>query len=221
MSTGTIELFFDFISPYAYLAWMRSGALAAATGRRIVPRPVIIAPMLTALGTRGPAEVPARRAYLIKDLIRAAHRAGVPFGPPPTHPFNPLLPARIACLELEPELRQRIITALYAATWGVDATGIDTPERVTAVLAAIGVDAAPLIAGAASPEAKQRLRANTDEALARGAFGVPTLFVDGEMFFGFSAYPEIEAFVRGEDPVHRHAEVIARWASLPATAQRA
>ena len=70
------------------------------------------------------------------------------------------------------------------------------------------------------PAAKERLRRNTDEALARGAFGVPTLFVDGEMFFGFDSFSEIEAFVRGEDPVANEGVLIERWATLPASAKR-
>jgi hypothetical protein len=73
---------------------------------------------------------------------------------------------------------------------------------------------------ASAPEAKERLRRNTDEAIARGVFGVPTLFVQGEMFFGFDSFPEIEAFLRGEDPVVRNAELIERWAKLPASATR-
>jgi predicted thioredoxin/glutaredoxin len=72
----------------------------------------------------------------------------------------------------------------------------------------------------ALPEAKERLRHNTDEALSRGAFGVPTMFLDGEMFFGFESFPEIEAFARGEDPVAKRLDLVERWAKLPAAATR-
>src|SRR5262249_44691762 len=141
------------------------------------PRPVLLAGILNALDTKGPAEVPARRAYLVKDLLRAAHRAGVKVRLPPTHPFNPLVALRVASLDFERELRWRIVDVLYAAAWS-GGDGIEGPEQVAAVLSRAGMDGASLVARASAPEAKERLRRTTDEAIARGAFGVPTLFVE-------------------------------------------
>jgi 2-hydroxychromene-2-carboxylate isomerase len=215
-----IELFFDFISPYSYLAFHQAKALGARVGHDVEPRPVFLAGILNALGIKGPAEVPPRRAYMIKDLIRAAHRAGVKVIPPPSHPFNSLPALRVAALDLDRALRWRIIDALFAATWA-EGSGIEGPDRVVAVLGQAGIDQGQqLMALASTPEAKDRLRRNTDEALARGAFGVPTLFVQGEMFFGFDSFPKIEAFLRGEDPVTQSADLIDRWAKLPASATR-
>src|SRR5215471_20752873 len=232
-----IELFFDFISPYSYLACMRVRELGVRVGHEVEPRPVLLAGILNALGTKGPAEVPVRRAYMVKDLLRAAHRAGIEVHLPPAHPFNPLIALRVAGLDLDRALRWRIIDALYAATWG-GGHGIEGPERVAAVLQETGLDGAALVALASQPEAKERLRCTTDEAIARGAFGVPTLFVEkgsrgaylpaaegsgnegsgDEMFFGFDSFGEIEAFVRGEDPVK--GELLKQWDELPATAVR-
>jgi 2-hydroxychromene-2-carboxylate isomerase len=214
-----IEIFFDFISPYSYLAWAKVRGLGARLGHDVEPRPVLLAGILNALGTKGPAEVPARRAYLVKDLLRAAHRASVKISLPPAHPFNPLLALRVAALDMDGALRFRIIDALFAATWG-GGEGIEGEGRVAAVLRQAGIDEAPLIALASTPEAKERLRRNTDEAIARGSFGVPTLFVQGEMFFGFDSFPEIEAFLRGEDPAAQSPELIERWAKLSASATR-
>lgn len=224
-----IEIFFDFISPYSYLACARARDLGARVGHEVEPRPVLLAGILNALRTKGPAEVPARRAYMVKDLLRAAHRAGIAIHLPPTHPFNPLAALRVAGLDLDRGLRWRIIDALYAATWG-GGQGIEGPERVAAVLQEAGLDGASLVARASQSEAKERLRRTTDEAIARGAFGVPTLFVRGEpraraaegtgdeMFFGFDSFGEIEAFVRGEDPVRD--DLLKKWKDLPATAVR-
>jgi 2-hydroxychromene-2-carboxylate isomerase len=214
-----IELFFDFISPYSYLACTQARALGTRVGHEVEPRPVLLAGILNALGTQGPAEVPARRSYLIKDLLRAAHRAGVTVCLPPTHPFNPLPALRVAALDLDPATRWRIVEALFAAAWG-GGEGIEGADRVRAVLEQAGLDGTELTSRAAAPEAKERLRRNTDEAIARGAFGVPTLFVQGEMFFGFDSFPEIEAFLHGEDPAQEHRDLIARWAALPASATR-
>jgi 2-hydroxychromene-2-carboxylate isomerase len=212
-----IELFFDFISPYAYLATCKVRELGARVGHEVRPRPALLAGILGALGTRGPAEVPARRAYAVKDFIRAAHRAGVPLALPPTHPFNPLPALRVAALDgIEPARRWAIIDALFAAVWA-GGGGVEGLERVAAVL---GPAHADLVGRADSPEAKARLRANTEEAIARGAFGVPTMFVNGEMFFGFDSFPALEAYCRGEDPVAARADIVERWATLPASATR-
>jgi 2-hydroxychromene-2-carboxylate isomerase len=213
-----IELCFDFISPYSYLAWTQARALCERTGHALDPQPVLFAGILAALGTRGPAEVPARRAYVIKDVVRVAHRLGVTLALPPSHPFNPLLALRVAGLDLEPGMRAAIIDALFAATWATG-QGIEGPERVGAVLRGLGLDADALLARAAAPEASQRLRARTGAAIERGAFGVPTLFVAGELFFGLDSFPAVEAFCRGEDPAASHPEV-ARWATLPASSIR-
>ena len=214
-----IELFFDFISPYSYLAWSASRALGERVGHDIEPRPVLLAGILNALGTKGPAEVPPRRAYMVKDLIRAAHRAGVTMTVPPTHPFNPLAALRVASLDLDREVRRRIVDALFGAAWRTGVS-IESPERVGAVLAEAGIHPAPLLALAGTQDAKDRLRRSTEEAIARGAFGVPTMFVDGEMFFGFDSFPAIEAYARGADPVAKHADVVQRWATLPSSASR-
>jgi len=214
-----IQLYFDFVSPYSYLAWSRVGALAARVGREVEPIPVLFAAILGAHGTKGPAEVPARRAYVFKDILRAAHRAGVTIVPPRAHPFNPLLPLRVAGLSMEAPLRARIIDALFNAAWA-EAGSIDTPEALSGALGRAGIDAAPLVARATEPEAKEQLRRRTDEAIARGVFGVPTLFVDGEMFFGFDSFPDVEAFLRGEDPVASRRDLVERWMKVPAAATR-
>lgn len=214
-----IEIFFDFISPYSYLACARIRELGARIGHEIEPRPVLFAAILNALGTKGPAEVPARRAYVVKDVLRAAHRAGVKLDLPPAHPFNPLPALRIAAAETDRATLWRIIDAFFAATW-TDGRGIDGADALVVALAAAGLDAGALIARSSLPEAKERLRKNTDEALARGAFGVPTMFVEGEMFFGFDSFGALESFVRGEDPVAKQKALLERWATLPAAATR-
>jgi 2-hydroxychromene-2-carboxylate isomerase len=216
-----VELFFDFVSPYSYLACTRARSLGQRAGREMVPRPVVLGAILTARGTKGPAEVPARRAYIIKDLVRAAHAASIELRLPPTHPFNSLLALRVAGLDdLDPARRWQIVDALFGAAWA-RGQAIDDPERVATALREAGIeDGASLVSRAATPEAKQRLREATDEAIARGAFGVPTLFADGEMFFGFDSFPHLEAFLRGADPAAARADLVTAWAALPASAVR-
>src|ERR1700754_987264 len=96
-----LRVYFDFISPYAYLAWTQLPGLAARHGCTIEPIPVLFAALLEHHGTRGPAEVPAKRRYLLVDVAPKARALGVPVGLPPHHPFNPLLALRLASLPLD------------------------------------------------------------------------------------------------------------------------
>jgi 2-hydroxychromene-2-carboxylate isomerase len=214
---GPIGFYFDYISPYAYLAWTQIGALAARCGRVVEPVPVLFAALLNASGGVGPAEVPAKRRYVFLDTLRSAHVLKVPLQPPPTHPFNPLLALRVSSLPMANDERVRVVNALYAATWA-GGGGVSEPERVVAALSSSGLDGAALVAGAAGEDAKARLRRQTDEAIARGTFGVPTLFVGDEMFWGYDSLPHLERFLRGELPgLSAH---LQSWRDLPASAVR-
>jgi 2-hydroxychromene-2-carboxylate isomerase len=126
---------------------------------------------------------------------------------------------RVAALEDDPARRWKIVHALFAATWGGGA-GIEDRERVATALSTAGIEADPLLARAETAEGKDRLRRNTDEALARGAFGVPTLFVGGELFFGYDSFPALEAYLRGDDPAARARDVIEAWTTLAPSATR-
>jgi len=217
MALAPLRFCFDYLSPYAYLAWTRMPALAARHGRVVEPVPVLLAGVLNATGNIGPAEVPAKRGYVFKHTFRIAHELGVPFGPPSTHPFVPLLPLRVTAAVDDLEARSRLVSALYAEVWG-GGKGAETPEQVTVAIQAAGLDAPALLAAAQRQDIKDRLRRNTEEAIAAGAFGVPTVFADGELFFGVDSLGHLERFLRGEDPLA--AVDLARWKDLPATASR-
>lgn len=210
----SIRFYFDFISPYSYLAWTQLPRLAARCGCTVQPIPVLFAALLDAHGTTGPAEVPARRRYVIKDVARKAHRFGEPIEVPFAHPFNPLLALRVASLPMTEVEQAKVIDVLYRATW-VERQDVTQVPVVANALRAAGLDPA-LVDRAA--EAKQRVRAQTDEAIALGAFGVPTMFVDDEMFWGTDSLGDLEQFLQGNNPVAK--DLLDRWESLPAAAKR-
>ena len=212
-----MRLYFDYVSPYAYVAWGRIHALAARHHRPVEPVPVVFGALLAAHGTRGPAEVPAKRAYLLKDVARKAHRAGLYFTLPPAHPFNPLLALRVSSLPMDDGARRRLVDSLFAAAWGTG-QGIETPEAVAHAAREARLDGQALLQAAEKPETKARLRAQTDEALAAGVFGVPTVIADGELFWGVDSLEALDTFLGGDDPVRP--ELVAQWASLPASVQR-
>ncbi len=191
-------LHFDFISPFGYLAWTQIHALAARHGAEVQPVPTLFAALLAEGKTKGPAEIPAKRRYFFKDAFRTAHLLGVPIAMPPTHPFNPLLALRVASLPMDEDTHRRVITAIYDATWATGA-GIETAAQVAAALDAAGLPGAQLVERA--PEAKDELRRATEDAIAHGVFGVPTMRVDGELFWGVESFGHLERFLDGKDPL--------------------
>lgn len=214
--TPALTFYFDFISPYAFIGWSQIHAIAERNGVAVTAVPVLFAGLLDAHGTKGPAEVPAKRVYTFRDAYRKAHRLGLgALRPPPSHPFNPLLALRVASLPVPGDDRRRLIEALFAATWSLG-TGIETPAQVIAAAQAAGLDGEALVLAASTPEVKQQLRDATAQAVARGVFGVPTAVVGDEIFWGTDGLDHVEACVRGEDPVPRDLS----WAERPASAQR-
>lgn len=217
MMRTPIRFYFDYISPYAYLAWTQMQGIAARHERSVEPVPILFAGVLNALGTKGPAEVPAKRNYLYKHLVRLAHGLGVPFEMPPAHPFNPLAALRVTEAVQDMEARALLVSALYAAAWA-GGGGVERPEQVAAVVKSVGLDAEALLAASQTPEVKERVRHHTEELLKLGGFGVPSYTVDGELFFGVDSLNHLDAFLLGEDPLKP--EALERWRKLPASAKR-
>jgi 2-hydroxychromene-2-carboxylate isomerase len=212
-----IVFHFDYISPYAYLAWTQLAALAQRTGRSVEPVPTLFAALLNAHGQKGPGEIPAKRIWVWKDTLRTARHLGVPLSPPPSHPFNPLLALRVTSLADDRDTRARLVDAMYAATWG-GGDGIETAEQVTRVLDGIGLDGVAWIRRAGEPAAKARLRAATEEAVAAGVFGVPTMRVGDELFWGFDSFAHLERHLRGEDSFS--AQDLLAWTHVKPSAER-
>jgi 2-hydroxychromene-2-carboxylate isomerase len=213
-----VRFYFDFVSPYAYIGWTQIHRVVEAHGRTVEPVPVLFAGLLNAHGQKGPAEIPAKRAYLFKDASRKAHAFALPpLAPPPTHPFNPLLALRLCVVPMPAAERRRLIDALYAATWA-GGGGVESPEAVRAILERLGLDPPALLAAAAALAAKAALKANTDAAIAAGVFGVPTAAVGDELFWGVDALPHLDDFLAGRDPLPPDA--LERWKHIVASATR-
>lgn len=190
----TLRFYFDYISSNAYLAWHALPALAERTGVAVEPVPVLFAGLLGATGQLGPAEVPIKARWMWRNCLRKAARLGVPLEPPRFHPFNPLLALRVSSLPMPPAERARIVGALFDAVW-VRGQHVSDPAVVAAIA---GADR---VAEAATPEAKARLRAQTDDAIAAGVFGVPSMGVGDEVFWGYDDFPWLEDHLGGRDPL--------------------
>ena len=181
---ATVRCYADPVSPYAWLGLRDLGRLEAA-GARIVVIPVLFAGLLNAHGNIGPAEVPAKRRYLFRDVMREAARRGLPFAGPPGHPFNPLLALRMCTAVADDTARGALLMALTCATWERGADLMD--EATLASLAdEAGLDGTVVLAAARTPAVKQALADATAQAVADGVFGVPTFRIAGDegLFWG-------------------------------------
>ena len=176
------------------------------------PVPVLLAALLSQAGIKGPAEVPAKRLHTYRQCAWLARSRQLPFRMPPSHPFNPLSALRLLCA-LGPTLDQARIASRFVFGLGQDPS---TPEGLRALGAALGVDDPESRVSAAT--AKERLRANTDEAVKLGVWGVPTFVVDGELFWGADSFPMLMDYLR--DPSLFATPEMKRIATLPIGASR-
>jgi len=185
MSDTPIEFFYDVVSPYSHFAAHTADKLAETTGRTVRWRAFFLGGVLRASGNSAPATVPAKGAHLRNDFVRESARLGVPFSFHPGFPMNTLAIQRALCgLEARDEVHAaRVAKRLFDAMW-VENVRADDLERLGSILTDVGVAPADFLAGAQDPMNKARLKANSDEAVARGAFGAPTFFVGDEMWWG-------------------------------------
>ena len=185
MSDKTVEFFFDFGSPASYLAWTQLPAICSAAGAALAYRPMLLGGVFQATGNASPVTVPAKGKYMLTDLARFARRYGVPMRFNPHFPINTLALMRGAVgLQLrDPGRFDGYVTAMFRAMW-VEGRNMGDPAVVAEVLAQAGLDPQWILALTGDPAVKDALKAATEEAVRRGAFGAPTMFVGGQMFFG-------------------------------------
>jgi 2-hydroxychromene-2-carboxylate isomerase len=196
----TVRFYFDYESPNAYIAWSQLPRLAQRYGFDVEPVPILYAALLDANGQIGPGEQPTKGRWMAKNMMRKAVLLGLPLNRPAYLPFNPLRALRASILAFEPPVRTALIDALFAAVW-VRGLHVSEPGVVEGVLDEIGLAGNELMVRAESPENKARLRAMTDEAIARGVFGVPTMTVGDELFWGYDDFPYLELVLAGKDPL--------------------
>jgi 2-hydroxychromene-2-carboxylate isomerase len=188
-----LEFFYDFTSPYSYLASTRVEALVGRAGAALRWRPFLLGGVLKATGNRAPIENPAKGRYMLFDLERWARRLGVPYRFPAIFPVPSMLALRAA---LAADRRGQIVPvshALFRAVWA-DGKEIGTPEQLAAVLSAAGLDGPGLVE--AAPGEKEALIRQTQEAVERGAFGAPAFFVEQELFVGNDRMDFVEEALR-------------------------
>lgn len=193
--TRMVEFFFDCASPYTYLAATQIEAVAQRAGGQVQWKPFLIGKAFEATGNKMPATVPAKAKYMFKDLQLWAKHYGVPFRFPAMFPINSLLPQRVLSAVPPTRLPDAVLT-LMRAYWA-EGADIQKPELLQALLDGIGLDGAALLAAAQTDEVKARLKAQTEDAVARGAFGAPTFFIGKTQFWGNDRLGLIEEMLAG------------------------
>ncbi|WP_419341584.1 2-hydroxychromene-2-carboxylate isomerase [Achromobacter sp. PD1] len=183
--TPRIEMWFDFASPYSYLAIERVDSLAQEAGVRVDLRPFLLGPIFQAQGWNDtPFRLfPGKGAYMMRDIARLAEKYGLVYNRPRLFPRMSVLPARIALLGQDEPWGRDFCVAVFRANFQHD-LDIQSEDVVHGLLTDLGLDAAALIARGKSEAAKEALRRQVDRARNLGLFGAPTFFVDGEMFWG-------------------------------------
>jgi 2-hydroxychromene-2-carboxylate isomerase len=183
-----VEFFYDCSSPWTYLAFHRIETICARGGAELVWRPILVGGVFNSVNPsvyeQRARPVPAKARYYVKDLQDWARHYGLRIGQPTVFPVNSVKAMRGALVALEQLRISPWSRAVFEAYWG-DLRDISQDDVLGEIAARVGLDAGELFARIAKPEYKEKLRANTEELVARGGFGSPTMFVDGDdMYFG-------------------------------------
>ena len=189
----SIDFHFDFISPYAWLAFEKLPETLAGHDMRVNYIPVLFAALLKHHGQLGPAEIAAKRDWTYRQVQWLAHANGIALDLPAAHPFNPLALLRLALATVaEGNPDRESCAAIFKHVWrgGHDAAD---PARIAALTAKLSLRRDP-----AGGEVKVELGNNTDAAIRRGIFGVPTFSVDDKQFWGFDSLPTLRAWLDGD-----------------------
>jgi len=199
MRAPTIDFIFDFASPNAYLSRNALRDLAGRCGGEVRLIPCLLGGIFKATGNQAPftafGHIKNKMAYEALEMQRFVTSHGLDrYRSNPHFPMNTLLVMRGMVAAQHAGVAERYVDAVLAAMWEAGQK-MDDPEVVAAVLDAAGLDGAALLAATQDPVVKAELVANTEAAVARGAFGIPTFFVGDEMFFGKERLGQLEAYL--------------------------
>jgi len=195
-----LEFYFDFSSPYGYLAAERIDELAAQHGRKVKWRPLLLGVIFKATGAAPLTEVPLKGDYAKRDFARSARFMGIAYRQPSRFPLPTQVAARAYYWlhDRDCALARTFAKAIYRALF-VDDRDIANPEVVLDIAAAVGADRTALATAVESPEIKERLRAEVAAALEKGVFGSPFILCDGEPFMGADRLPQLAARLAGKE----------------------
>ncbi len=178
-----LEFYFDYASPYSYLANSQIPAVAERTGAEVIYRPVLLGAVVVESKNQPPPSVPAKARYMSADIPRWAARYQLPFAFNPHFPLNSVRLLRGAMAALEQGGFEPYHDAMFRAVWA-EGADLSDPRSIGEIATKAGLDGPKLLERIEQPEIKERLKADTAAVIERGAFGLPACFVGDQMFFG-------------------------------------
>ncbi|TAL52127.1 2-hydroxychromene-2-carboxylate isomerase [Pandoraea sp.] len=197
-ATSAIDFYFDFSSPYGYFASTVIDQLAARHGRSVQWHPILLGAIFKTTGMQPPVQYPLKGDYIWHDFARSARFHDIPYRRPSRFPLPTQAAARATLWAHEALGDERAVTLAKAIYRGlfVDDIDISEPAEVVRIGTALGIDGSALEQGIQQPSIKEQLKTGVEQALARGVFGSPYVIVDGEPFWGFDRFAQIEAFLQ-------------------------
>ena len=188
-----LTFYFDVISPYAYLAFDQLPRTLSGLSYQVSYQPVLFGAVLQHHGQLGPAEIPGKREWTYRQAMWLARQQGLSMTLPKSHPFNPLGLMRLAtACDANGHPNRFVCEQLFKHVWASGLEAAD-PERLNELTQTIAPERAP-----DAQDVKDQLRAATEQAIAKGVFGVPTIEVNGELFWGQDALPMLKQFLDGD-----------------------
>ncbi len=191
-----IDFYFEFSSPYGYVASCLADELGKRTGRELNWRPILLGPIFKMVGTAPLTQLPLKGDYSKRDFVRTARYHQVPFRMPEAFPIGTVAAVRAFYWvhESDPAKARELAKALYAAYFR-EGRDISAPDAVTGIAGGLGIDAAALGAALGDAAVKERAKQEVDAAIAAGVFGSPFFIVGGEAFWGVDRMPMLEEWI--------------------------
>lgn len=193
----TVEFFWEPGSPYTYLAATQIEKVASANGGTVIWKPFLLGKVFEARGMKMPASIPAKASYMFKDLARWAQMYQVPVTMPKVFPISSLNASRVAIAASQLGHEATAAKAILHAYWG-EGLDISQPEVLISTLNKVGLDATEIMARTQEQSVKDQLKENTEEALKRGVFGAPTMFIGDAMFWGNDRLEQLGLVLAGK-----------------------
>ena len=200
MKVTFLDFYFDYLSPFAFFAWRQLGPLCENFRLELRAHPVVFGKLLDHWGQLGPAEIVPKSDWVSRYCLRYAALHGFDYNPPKFHPFNPLPALRLSLREVSGARQLAVIDALFHAGW-TQGEDLGDPQNLIAILKRAGIDAGGLDEKITEQTVKDSLAAETSAAIARGVFGVPTMIVGDQLFWGNDQFEHIRLLLEGKDPL--------------------
>jgi len=198
VKTRYLDFYFDYLSPYAYFAWRKITNFCEDHEVELRVHPIVFGKLLDHWGQLGPAEIPPKREWLAKYCHRYAHQHGFEFNGPKFHPFNSLPALRLSLSEVTGVNQEKVVSAIFEAGWSQGKDIGDLNELIS-ILDSLGIDGTVLSEQINRPSIKEILKQETAGAIELGVFGIPTMVIDEQLFWGNDQFDHMSLYVEGND----------------------